>query len=223
MSKNSISNEMRNKVLPSRTRQVLIKKFFSSLDSFQWKGLLFYSFYFVLIFLLIFSPNSFLKGILIILFFTLMWKTISGMSWLSFSYLLLGYIELRILANWLKPFWLIVIALILLWLFFRKIILNKKSSQFLSYFIATGWILMSYGLYFYLNWPFFVSFFIYLLGITLISYFNFLSLEKEISLNYLIYLLLNLEAYWLFSYLSLNGLQFGGLILLFQYLILYFV
>jgi len=200
-----------------------IKQFFSSLDSSQWKGLIFYSLYFVLIFLLIFPSNSFLKGILIILFFTLIWKIIVGMSWLSFSYLLLGYIELRILANWLKPFWLIIIALILLWLFFRKSILNKKSSQFLSYFITTGWILMSYGLYFYLNWLFFVSFLIYLLGLTLISYLNFLSLEKEISLNYLVYLLLNLEAYWMLSYLSLNGLQFGGLILLFQYLILYFV
>jgi len=200
-----------------------IKQFFSSLDSSQWKGLIFYSLYFVLIFLLIFPSNSFLKGILIILFFTLIWKIIVGMSWLSFSYLLLGYIELRILANWLKPFWLIIIALILLWLFFRKIILNKKSSQFLSYFITTGWILMSYGLYFYLNWLFFVSFLIYLLGLTLISYLNFLSLEKEISLNYLVYLLLNLEAYWMLSYFSLNGLQFGSLILLFQYLILYFV
>jgi len=145
------------------------------------------------------------------------------MSWLNFSYLSLSYIELRILANWLKSFWLIVIALSFLWLFFRKIILNKKSSQFLSYFIITGWILMSYGLYFYLNWPFFISFLIYLSGLILVSYLNFLSLEKEISLNYLIYLLINLEAYWLFSYLSLTGLQFGGLILLFQYLILYFV
>ena len=212
-------------VLFSRPRMLKnsIKKFFSSLGSSQWRGLFFYSLYFVLIFLLIFPPNSFLKGILIILFFTLIWKTIVGMSWLSFSYLLLNYIELRILANWLKPFWLIVIALILLWFFFKKIILNKKSSQFLSYFIITGWILMSYGLYFYLNWPFFVSFLIYLLGLILISYLNFMSLEKEISLNYLVYLLLNLEAYWMISYLSLNGLQFGGLILLFQYLILYFV
>jgi len=200
-----------------------VKKFFSSLNSLRWKGLFFYSFYFVLIFLLIFPPNSFLKGILIILFFTLIWKVIAGMSWLSFSYLLLGYIELRILANWLRPFWVIAIAFIFLWFFFRKIILNKKSSQFLSYFITTGWILMSYGLYFYLNWSFFVSFLIYLLGLTLISYLNFLSLEKEISLNYLVYLLLNLEVYWMLSYFSLNGLQFGGLILLFQYLILHFV
>ena len=200
-----------------------LKKFFSSLSSLQWKGLFFYSLYVVLIFLLIFPSNSFLKGILIILFFTLIWKIIAGMSWLNFSYLLLGYIELRILANWLRPFLLIVIALGLLWLFFRKIILDKKSSQFLSYFIITGWILMSYGLYFYLNWPFFVSFLIYLSGLIPVSYLNFLSSEKEISLNYLVYLLLNLEAYWLLSYLSLNGLQFGGLILLFQYLILYFV
>ncbi|MFA5392454.1 MAG: hypothetical protein WC306_02035 [Candidatus Paceibacterota bacterium] len=200
-----------------------IKKFFFSLNSSQWREIFFYLLYFVLIFLLVFPSNSLLKGALIILFFSLIWKTIVGMSWLSFSYLLLGYIELRVLANWLKPFWLIIIALILLWLFFRKIILNKKSSQFLSYFITTGWILMSYGLYFYLNWPFFVSFLIYLLGLTIVSYLNFLSLEKEISLNYLIYLLLNLEAYWMLSYLSLNGLQFGGLILLFQYLILYFV
>jgi len=200
-----------------------IKNFFSSLSSLQWKGLFFYSLYFLLIFLLIFPSDSFLKGILIILFFTLIWKIITGMSWLNFSYLSLSYIELRILANWLKSFWLIVIALSFLWLFFRKIILNKKSSQFLSYFIITGWILMSYGLYFYLNWPFFISFLIYLSGLILVSYLNFLSLEKEISLNYLIYLLINLEAYWLFSYLSLTGLQFGGLILLFQYLILYFV
>jgi len=200
-----------------------IKNFFSSLNSSQWRGLIFYSLYFALIFLLIFPSNSFLRGILIILFLTLVWKIIAGVSWLNFSYLLLGYIELRILANWLKPFWLIMIALILLWIFFRKIILNKKSNQVLSYFITTGWILMSYGLYFYLNWPFFISFLIYLLGLTLISYLNFLSLEKEISLNYLVYLLLNLEAYWLLSYLSLNGLQFGGLILLLQYLILHFV
>ena len=212
-------------VLFSRPRMLknFIKNFFSSLRSIQWKGLFFYLLYFLLIFLLIFPPNSFLKGILIILFFTLVWKIITGMSWLNFSYLLLSYIELRILANWLKPFWLIVIALSLLWLFFRKIILYKKSSQFLSYFIITGWILMSYGLYFYLNWPFFISFLIYLSGLILVSYLNFLSLEKEISLNYLIYLLLNLEIYWLFSYLSLTGLQFGGLILFFQYLILYFV
>lgn len=200
-----------------------IKKFFSSLSAYQWRGLFFYLLYGALVFLLIDAAVSFVRGALIIFLFILLWKIFNGMSWLNFAYLLLGYIELRGLASWLKPIWMITLTLLFLWVFFRKIILDKKSSQLLSYCIATGWILMSYGLYFYLNWMFFVSLLIYLLGLALIAYLNFLNLEKERSLNYLVYLLLNVEAYWMFSYLSLDGLQFGSLILLFQYLILNFV
>jgi hypothetical protein len=127
------------------------------------------------------------------------------------------------LGLWFNTISLVVLSIIFLTLIFRKIILDKKSNQLLSYFITTGWILMSYGLYFYLNWPFTLSFVIYLIGLSVISYFNFLMLDKKIALNYWIFILLNSEFYLIINYLSLNGLQFGSLVLLLEYLILYFV
>ncbi|MGC8651096.1 MAG: hypothetical protein ACP5RX_00465 [Minisyncoccia bacterium] len=145
------------------------------------------------------------------------------MSWLNFIYLLLGLFELKILVLWLNLMVSIVLALIFLVLVFRKLILETKSNQWLSYFLTTGWILMSYGLYFFLNWPFFLSFLIYLFGLLVISYFDFMMREKKMSLNYGVFILLNLEVYWLLTYLSLNSLQFGSLILVLEYLILYFV
>ena len=188
------------------------------------KSIFFYGLYALVSAIFIFLLRAPVKGIISITITVLLWKIVVGMSWLNFSYLLLGYLEMRVLANWFNVWWLIPLFVILLILFFKKIITdNKKSSQFLSYFISTGWILVSYGLYFYLNQPFFVSLMIYLGGLVLISYLNFLNLDKEISINFLIYLLINLEIYCLLSYLSLNGLQFGALILLLQYFLLHFV
>ena len=188
------------------------------------KSIFFYSLYALVSAIFIFLLGTPTKGIISVTITVLLWKIVVGMSWLNFSYLLLGYLEMRVLANWFNVWWLIPLLVILLILFFKKIITdNKKSSQFLSYFISTGWILISYGLYFYLNQPFFISLMIYLGGLILISYLNFLNLDKEISINFLIYLLINLEIYCLLSYLSLNGLQFGALILLLQYFLLHFV
>jgi hypothetical protein len=201
-----------------------IKNFFLSLKAPQLKSVIFLSLYIFISVIFLFLASSPLKGIIIIFVAILLWKIMVGLSWLNFCYLLLGYVEMAMLSFWFKQAWLALIFVALIILFFKKIITSdKKSSQFLSYFISTGWILLSYGLYFYLNQPFFVSLIIYLGGLLPISFLNFLILEKERSINYLIYLLINLEAYCLLILLSLNGLQFGSLILLLEYLILHFV
>ncbi|NMB92326.1 MAG: hypothetical protein GYA31_01730 [Parcubacteria group bacterium] len=200
-----------------------IKNFFHSLNIPQLKSIIFYGLYIIMSVLFIFVFPSIWKGMIASFVIVLFWKIVVGLSWLNFCYLLLGYLEIATVAYWFKPLWLAVLFVLLLVLFFKKIITdNKKSSLFLSYFIATGWILLSYGLYFYRNQPFFLSFIVYFLGLLLISFLNFLNLDKEISINYLIYLLINLEAYCLFALLSLNGLQFGTLILFLQYFLLTF-
>ena len=201
-----------------------IKNFFLSLKAPQLKSVIFFSLYILISVIFLFLASSPFQGIITIFVAILLWKIMVGLSWLNFCYLLLGYVEMAMLSSWVKQEWLALIFVTLIILCFKKIITNnKKSSQFLSYFISTGWILLSYGLYFYLNQPFFVSFIVYLGGLLPISFLNFLNLEKERSINYLIYLLINLEAYCLLILLSLNGLQFGSLILLLQYLILHFV
>lgn len=200
-----------------------VKIFFLSLKTSQLKSVIFFSLYILISSIFLFLASSPFQGIIIIFLAILLWKIMVGLSWLNFCYLLLGYVEMATLSFWVKREWLAFIFVALIILFFKKIITNnKKSSQFLSYFISTGWILLSYGLYFYLNKPFFVSFIVYFGGLLPISFLNFLNLEKERSINYLIYLLINLEAYCLLILLSLNGLQFASLILLLQYLILSF-
>jgi len=187
------------------------------------KSIFFYSVFSLDLLFNLFFFKSILLSIVLVLLWIFIWKFLMGMSWLNFVYLLLGFFELKMLGLWFNVLWLVFLSIIFLILIFRKIILDKKSNQLLSYFITTGWILMSYGLYFYLNWPFTLSFVIYLVGLLLISYFNFLMREKKIAVNYWIFILLNLEFYLILNYLSLNGLQFGSLILLLEYLILYFV
>lgn len=206
-----------------RAVSVHLKNLLSSFNSQQIKELVFYLLYFIVFLFLIFRTFSFLKGFLIIFVFVTIWKIIAGISWRNFLYLILNYIEFYFLSSWLKPFWLIVITILSFWLFLGSIILCQKSKDFLSYFIIINWILMCYGLYFYFSWPFITSFIIYLIGLSIISFFNFLALDKKISLNYWVYLLVNLEIYWLLTYLSLNGLKFTGLIFFFQYFLLSFV
>lgn len=206
-----------------RAVSVHLKNLLSSFNSQQTKELVFYLLYFIVFLFLIFRAFSFLKGFLIIFVFVTIWKIIAGMSWRNFLYLILNYIEFYFLSSWLKPFWLIVITILSFWLFLGSIILRQKSKDFLSYFIIINWILMCYGLYFYFSWPFITSFIIYLIGLSIISFFNFLALDKKISLNYWVYLLVNLEIYWLLTYLSLNGLKFTGLMFFFQYFLLSFV
>lgn len=208
--------------LLEQARQV--KNTFTSFTNTEKRSLFFYSLYALISLLVLFSQLSLANALILILLIILSWKILFGLSWLNFCYLIIGFIELEFLSNWLKPFWLGLGLFLFLVLIFQKIILNqKKTNSWLAYLISTGWIFSASGIYFYFNQPFLVSFIFYTSGLALLTYLNFVMLDKKVSLNYLVYLLVNLEIYWLLSYLSLNGLQFALVILLFQYLSLSFM
>lgn len=199
--------------------------------SFVWnyfKGLSSKNFILYLLLIFFFWLGLFVVKNIVLSFFLAflmigLWKVLKGMSWLNFAYLLFGFGELKILAFWLQPLILVFLFVLFFVLVFKKLILDEQINQLLSYFLITGWILLSYGLYFYLNWNFTLSFLIYLSGFCLFSYFNFLLLEKRGAINYWVFILVNLEFYLLLHYLSLKGLQFSGLVLLLQYLLLNFI
>jgi len=191
---------------------LFLSSFFSSLDNVAKKELFFFFLYFLLSFLFIFLRWPLLIGIFLLILAVFFWKVTVGLSWLNLIYLILGAIEAKILFFWLKPFWLLIFFLGLVYLFFLKIPMNKKSAnQIISVYLLAGWIVISYGLYFYLNYYFILSFLFYLVGLAVFSYFNFLSGDKFVPLNYLAFLLVNLEVYWLLSYLSLGVLQIAAL------------
>jgi len=208
--------------LLKQVRQV--KTTFTSFTNTAKRSLFFYSLYALISLLVLFSWLSLTNALVLILLIILSWKILFGLSWLNFCYLIIGFIELEFLSSWLKPFWLGLGLFLFLVLIFQKIILNQqKTNSWLAYLINTGWIFIASGIYFYSNQPFLVSFIFYTSGLVLLTYLNFVMLDKKVSLNYLVYLLVNLEIYWLFSYLSLSGLQFALVILLFQYLSLSFM
>lgn len=180
-------------------------------------SLLFFS-YLVISYLFSFSLG--LK-IFISILILLLWKLVQGMSWLNFYFLLLSTISLSFLSLWFNKLLLLIEIIIFIILIVKKIIYNQNNTNhYLLYFSEFNWALMSYGLYFYANQFFAVSLIIFLLGFSILAFYRFLLQNKKIQINFLVFLLISLELYWLFSYLSINGFLFSFLIVLLNNIII---
>jgi hypothetical protein len=177
-----------------------------------------------------------LIGFLIILF----WKILLGMSWVNFSFLFICFFEANIINFFIKPLWVVLFVLLFLFFFWRRCFSNKIKNQGLEsngnklifiasskkekhwrdiifYYLFLGWIVISYGSYFFLNYSFGISFLMYILGLAFFSYLYFLFLNISFInfwLSFLVLILINLEFFLLFSYLSSSVLVLSIFLLL---------
>lgn len=207
-----------------------IKDFFSSLELKMFFFFLLFSF--CLIGSIVFSL-SFFQSIFLCFLVILFWKVFLGLSWFNFTSLLLAFFEANILILFAKPLWVIGFALIFLCLFWKKIFssefspLSKESywREFLFYYLFLFWIIISYGFYFFLNYPFLFGFLFYALGFIIFSYFYFLFtnvLYPDFLLSFFVLALINLEFFLLLSYLSLSTLILSILAILVFRLVIYY-
>ncbi|MGB9763087.1 MAG: hypothetical protein ACPLW7_03640 [Minisyncoccia bacterium] len=193
------------------------------LDLSLFKGVFFTLLFFVYLFSsFIFNFSLGLK-IIVSIIILLLWKIIQGLSWLNFYFLLFSIFSLSLLSVWFNKIFILVDLFIFVFFLFKKIIYNQtETNNYLFYFSEFNWTLMSYGLYFYGNQFFSLGLIIYLLGISILSFYLFLIQNKKIQINYWIFILIKVELFLLLSYLSINGflfsliLTFLGRILLFQ-------
>lgn len=177
-----------------------------------------------------------LIGLLIILF----WKILLGISWVNFSFLFICFFEANIINFFIKPFWAVLFVLLFLFFFWERCFSDKIKNQSLEsngnkltllasskkekywrdiifYYLFLGWIVISYGSYFFLNYSFGASFLMYMLGLVFFSYLHFLFLNipfVNFWLSFLVLILINLEFFLLFSYLSLSVLVLSLFLLL---------
>ena len=105
--------------------------------------------------------------------------------------------------------------------------LSKESywREFLFYYLFLFWIIISYGFYFFLNYPFLFGFLFYALGFIIFSYFYFLFtnvLSPDFLLPFFVLALINLEFFLLLSYLSLSTLILSILAILVFRLVVYY-
>ena len=193
------------------------------------KFLFFLLYSFCLISSILFSL-SFFQSIFICFLLIFLWKVFLGLSWFNFIFLFLASLEANILVLFVKPLWVIGFILIFLGLFWKKLFPSfpreKYWQELLFYYLFLFWIIISYSLYFFLNYPFWIGFLVYALGLVGFSYFYFFSigtLRLEFIPSFLVLILVNLEFFLLLSYLSLSTLVLGVFsILVFRFVIYLF-
>lgn len=221
-----------------------IKNFFSSLELKAFSFFLIYSSF--LLGSVIFSLR-FVYAILIGLLIIFLWKALLGMSWVNFYFIFLCFLEANIINSFIKPLWAIIFILLFLFFFWKRCFSDEiknhsfrgNSNKLISfassekskywraiifYYLFLGWIVISYGSYFFLNYSFGVSFLIYMLGLTLFSYLYFLFLNISFLnfwLSFLVLILINSEFFFLLNYLSLSVLYLSILSLLVFRLFIY--
>lgn len=207
-----------------------IKDFFSSLDLKLSFFLLLYSLF--LIGSIVFSL-PFFKSIFLCLLVISFWKIFSGFSWFNFFSLFLGFLEANILILWVKPLWVIAFILVFLYLFGKKLFFSlskeKNQQEILFYYLYLFWVIISFGLYFFLNYPFWFGFLAYALGLIVFTYyyvcFSFLSADisyPDFLSSFFALILINLEFFLLLSYFSLNTIVLSILTLLVFRLVIYY-
>lgn|GEM_PF-1977660 len=221
--------------------------------SLEFKVLIFFMFYIIALFGSVIFSFNFFYAILICLAIIISWKIILGISWVNFSFLFFAFLEANTINSFLKPIWTIIFIFLFLLFFWKKCFayqrapmksqnsesnggkyltspasskMEKYWREVLFYYLFLTWVIISCGLYFFLNYSFSISFLIYLLGLMAFSYlylvfsnihcFNFL-------LSFLVFLLVNLEFFVLLSYLSLNVLVLSILLVLLFRFSVYFL
>jgi len=170
----------------------------------------------------------FFQAVFICFLLIFLWKAFLGLSWFNFMFLFLASLEANILVFFVKPLWVIGFILIFLGLFWKKLFFplpkEKYWQEILFYYLFLSWIIISYGLYFFLNYPFWIGFLVYTLGLIGFSYFYFFStgtLQSDSLLSFFVLILVNLEFFLLLSYLSMSTLALGILSLLVFYCVIY--
>jgi len=201
-------------------------------DFFSFVGIRTIFFFLIYSFCLISSilfSLSFFQSIFLCFLITGLWKLFLGLSWFNFASLFLAFLEAHILVLYAKPLWVIGFILIFLYLFGKKIFFplpkRKSSQEPLLYYLFLFWVIISYGLYFFLNYPFWFAFLIYALGLIIFSYFYFFSinaLPSDFLPSFFVLILINLEFFLLLSYISFSTLVLGILSILIFRLIIYF-
>jgi len=203
-----------------------LKDFFSFIGIRKFLFFLFYSF--CLIGSILFSL-SFFQSIFICFLLIFLWKAFLGLSWFNFIFLFLASLEVNLLTLFVKPLWAIGFILIFLGLFWKRLFfpLHKEKywQELLFYYLFLFWIIISYGFYFFLNYPFWIAFLVYAFGLVGFSYFYFFSigaLHSKSLPSFLVLILVNLEFFLLLSSFSLSTLILGILSLLVFRFVIYF-
>lgn len=179
----------------------------------------------------IFFSLSFFQSIFLCFAVIFLWKLFLGLSWFNLAFLFLAFLEVNILALYVKPLWMIGFILIFLYLFWKRLFSplpkGKNWQEILFYYFFLFWIIISYGFYFFLNYPFWVGFLSYVLGLIVFSYFYFFFINivrRDFLPAFFVLILINLEFFLLLSYLSVSTLVLGILsILVFRSIIYLFL
>lgn len=206
-----------------------IVKFLFSLET---KVLFFFTLYIIALFGSAIFPFNFFYAILTCLLIIVLWKIVLGLSWVNFAFLFFAFLEVNVIKAFFRPFWVIIFIFLFLFFFWQKCFAykNNKNSErksfdcltnlacskmekywreILFYYLFLTWIIIAYGLYFFLNYFFSISFLIYFSGLMIFANLYLVFSNVRCS-NYLvsfwILLLVNLQFFVLFSYLSLNVL-----------------
>lgn len=204
-----------------------VKDFFSFLGIRKFLFFLLFSFCLISS---IFYSLSFLQSVFLCCLVVFLWKIFLGLSWFNFIFLFLSFFEANILVFFVKPLWVIGFILIFLGLFWRKLFFPSSKEKYwqelLFYYLFLFWIIISYGCYFFLNYPFLVGFLVYALGLIGFSYFYFFvteTLRPGFLPSFLILILINLEFFLFLSCFSLSTLVLGILsILVFRFVVYFF-
>jgi len=202
-----------------------IKDFFSFIGI---RKFLFFLIYSICLISSVLFALPFFQSIFICFLLIFLWKAFLGLSWFNFIFLFLASLEAGILVFFVKPLWVIGFILIFLGLFWKKLFFSlskeKHWQELLFYYLFLFWIIISYGLYFFLNYPFWIGFLVYALGLIGFSYFYFFStgtLRSNFLLSFLVLVLVNLEFFLLLSYLSMSTLALGILSISIFYCVIY--
>lgn len=230
-----------------------MSKIIKFLLSLEVKTLFFFILYAVALLGSIIFNCNFTSAILICLVIVLLWKIILGISWVNFFFLNIAFIEANVLKSFLKLSWSLVFIFLFFFFFWQKCFASKKNlpkknyledkkqgclvligfspmekywREVLFYYLFLIWIIIAYGVYIFLNHSFSVSFIIYLLGLIIFLglYFKFSNITSlNLLLSFFILLLVNLEFFILFSYLSISVLAMSLLmVLIFRFLVYFF-
>ena len=203
-------------------------------DFFSFLGIRIVLFFLVYSFCLIgsilFSLNLF-QSIFLCFLIIFLWKLFLGLSWFNFVFLFLAFLEANILILYVKPLWVICFIIVFLCLLGKKLFFSlskgKSLQEPLFYYLFLFWAFISYGFYFFLNYPFLVGFLTYALGLIVFSYFYFFSINTSLPdflPSFFVLILINLEFFLLLSYLSFSTLALGILsILIFRFVIYLFL
>jgi len=200
-------------------------------DFFSFIGVRIIFFFLLYSFCLIGSilfPLNLFQSIFLCFLIIFLWKLFLGLSWFNFVFLFLAFLEANILILYVKPLWVIGFILVFLCLFGKKLFFHslkrKNWQEPLFYYLFLFWVIISYSLYFFLNYPFWVGFLIYTLGLIVFSYFYFFSINTllpDFLPSFFVLILINLEFFLLLSYIFFSTLVLGILSILIFRLVIY--